>query len=104
MAEIKIPFENIRIQDAEKYIMPGDILIDLRDSKDYLKGHLPEAVNVPFDKLEDILKKIKINKKVFLYCETGSHSMLAARILSSKGYRVYNLYGGYERIKKTENR
>jgi len=104
MAEIKIPFENIRIQDVEKYIMSGDILIDLRDTRDYLKGHLPEAVNVPFDKLEDILGKIGNSRRVFLYCETGSHSMLAARILSSKGYRVYNLYGGYDRIKKSEIR
>lgn len=104
MAEIKIPFENIRIQDTDKYIMSGDILIDLRETEDYLKGHLPGAVNVPFDKLEDIFDKLRNKGRVFLYCETGSHSMLAARILSAKGYKVYNLYGGYNRIKKSENK
>ena len=98
MAEIKIPFENIKIQDTEKYIMPGDILIDLRETEDYLKGHLPGAVNVPFDKLEDVFVRIEKGRNVFLYCETGSHSMLASRILSSKGYKVYNLYGGYKYV------
>lgn len=69
----------------------------------YLKGHLPMAVNLPFEEImnekfdiEAIEKDFNIEKEqpVFLYCDTGSTSMLAAKKLDSVGIHAYSVVGG----------
>ena len=88
-------FELITISDALKrsYASEG-ILIDVRSEEAYRKGHLPMAVHVS---LEDILEgryRPEGKKLVFLYCDTGLHSMLAARKLDEEGVQAYTVSGG----------
>lgn len=86
-----------RSYDAEGF------LIDVRSEEAFKKGHLPMAVNIPFEELMDeklniekIEKNFNIEKEqsVFLYCDTGSTSMLAAKKLDSVGIHAYSVVGG----------
>ena len=58
------------------------------------------AVNIPFT---DIMKEkfdieadfnVEKEQPVFVYCDTGSTSILAARKLDSMGIHAYNIVGG----------
>lgn len=85
----------ISAKDVLSYLKnPKVILIDLRDSEDYLKGHIPGALNIPYEKLEEDKLCLLKQYTYLVYCERGNTSLMAARILSKKGYSVINVYGG----------
>lgn len=88
-------FETIRANDVIKYIgRPNVLIIDLRDKEDYLKGHIPTAVNIPYDELEYERNILRHNDLLIFYCERGHISLLAARDLMKHGYRIKSVYGG----------
>ena len=70
------------------------IIIDIRDKKDYEKGHIPHAINIPFDDFEENGIKLPKNKKYILYCERGGSSLLLARQMDREGFEVLSISGG----------
>lgn len=75
------------------------IIIDVRSKNEYLEGHLDGAINIPLSVIKDEIYKIPKDKKVLLYCQSGSRSKKAIKILEDLGYcEIYNLKGGLENI------
>lgn len=72
----------------------NSIIIDLRDEDEYDLGHVPTAVNIPYEELDQFKNKLRKYNEIILYCDRGSSSLLAARELSKIGYKVINIYGG----------
>lgn len=97
-------FDLISISEAIKRSYESEgLLIDVRSEEAFKKGHLPMAANIPFEEIMDekfdigvIEKDFNIEKErpVFLYCDTGSTSMLAAKKLNSVGIHAYSVVGG----------
>lgn len=88
-------FETIRADDVMNYIgRPNVLIIDLRDSKDYLKGHIPTAVNIPYDDLESERHNLSHIKLLIFYCDRGHISLMAARDLIKYGYHIKSMHGG----------
>jgi rhodanese-related sulfurtransferase len=88
-------FDTIKTNDIIKYIgMPEVLIIDLRDKEDYDKGHIPTAVNIPYDELDKKKSYLKLNNLLIFYCDRGNISLLAARDLMKDGYNIKSLYGG----------
>lgn len=88
-------FETIRANDITNYIGKRNVLIiDLREREEYLAGHIPSAVNIPYEDLEE--QKINLNRNYLLifYCDRGHISLMAARDLIKDGYNIKSLYGG----------
>lgn len=65
----------------------GATLIDVRESHEYVRGHIPGAVNIPLSQLGSRLDSIPEEQKVLLYCQSGMRSKRAAKLLSKHGYR-----------------
>jgi len=88
---------SLRINDLHTISSdPVSLLIDLRSPEDYSKSHLPSAINLPFESWQDnpeLLNSYR-NRHLYLYCEHGNISILAARLLTEAGYQVVNLTGG----------
>lgn len=64
-------------------------LVDLRSEAEFAEGHLPGAINVPFDQIIDrsSLRKIrKTGKTPVLYAERESLAHTARMLLLSKGF------------------
>lgn len=90
-----MPFETIRASDVVNYIgRPNVLIIDLRDKEDYLKGHIPTAVNIPYCDLENEIHRLSKNKLLIFYCDRGHISLMAARDLMKYNYNIKNMYGG----------
>jgi rhodanese-related sulfurtransferase len=65
------------------------IIIDVRESNEYDRGHVEGAINIPASKLSpdnQQLQKIPKDEELILYCVTGSRSNLAINILRDMGY------------------
>lgn len=94
--------------DRLKHLMEKHLedfnLIDVRGYEDYIKGHIPYAVHIPFEQMEEQLVKLSKDKVNILY----SHSFLcqkskkAAYILADEGYPVMELLGGFKGWKKRD--
>lgn len=90
-------FELMRISEIEHYIDREDsIIVDLRTREEFRQGHIRNSVNIPYQQGDDIAPYVEGFDKIFLYCQRGSISLLAARDMSRIYGTVYNLCGGIQ--------
>ena len=72
-------------------------IIDIRSIENYNNNHIPNAINIPFEKLIiEPYKYINKNTIYYLYCRSGVTSKKACEILNKMGYQTVNIVGGYE--------
>lgn len=75
------------------------ILLDVRSSKDYEECHLPEAVSLPYRKINEVTTAaLPKDKVIVVYCwgvACNAATKAAAR-LSALGFRVKEMIGGIE--------
>ena len=84
---------------------PEYVIVDVRSVEEYRSGHIKNAVNVPLPNINEI--DIPKDKKIIVYCRSGSRSTTAAGELQKLGYKyIYNMGGildwEYELIKGDE--
>ena len=49
-----LPIETISAEDLDIYVGRKDaVLIDLREPEEYAKNHIRNAVNIPYEKLQE---------------------------------------------------
>src|SRR4051794_36974878 len=72
-------------------------IVDVRAKKDFDKGHLPSAVNLPQEEWSNLqgLAKDKLNV-VYCYSIVCHLAAKAAVEFSTRGYRVMEMEGGFE--------
>jgi rhodanese-related sulfurtransferase len=72
-------------------------VIDLRDQADFRKGHIVDAINIPYAKFSERgeeLDKLR-ERPVILVCKMGQYSSAIGKQLQQKGFKqVYRLSGG----------
>ena len=76
---------------------PRPFLLDVRTPDEYKQGHVSGAELIPLDELFAKMSRIPKDRDVICICESGSRSSVAARQLSSQGYKVSNMRGGMSR-------
>jgi rhodanese-related sulfurtransferase len=77
------------------------VIIDVRETKDFKKGHVLGAINLPKEKWDTLagLRRDTMNI-VYCYaqnCHLGAH---AAMQFAAKGYSVMEMDGGFESWKE----
>lgn len=73
------------------------VLLDVRTSDEYTKARITGSVLIPHDEIGKKIEKSipDKNKKVYVYCLSGSRSVLAVDTLKKLGYKnVYNVTSG----------
>jgi phage shock protein E len=61
----RISIDEVKALMAKKQVL----LIDVRDRQSFAEGHMPGAVNVPFDQIPDHVEKWKNEKRLLVtYC------------------------------------
>jgi len=91
-------FESIDAKTAITLLENDDnvTLLDVRTIPEYKEGHLRDATLIPVDALANNLGMLKQdkNKKIIVYCRSGSRSVSASRILEANGFTPLNVKGG----------
>lgn len=93
--QISIDELKTKIDSEEKFH-----LIDIRTEKEYLAGHIQNAVWISRGKLEFVIQTITTdpNAVIILHCRSGGRSSLAVNALLNIGYEnVMNLDGGFKK-------
>ncbi|MBL4913179.1 rhodanese-like domain-containing protein [Shewanella schlegeliana] len=90
-------------QDAKvtwQKIEAGALVVDVRTPGEFAQGHLPNAINIPYEQINTKFanKQIAKDRSVVVYCRSGNRSGIAKQMLVSEGYtHVYN-GGGYQML------
>jgi len=70
-------------------------VIDVRTPEEYASGHIPGAVNVPFDQVATRIGEIDGSHGVALYCMVGPRARKGESALLAAGHeKVFHLEGG----------
>lgn len=92
-------YKSMNVDEFDSLIQNQDIQrLDVRTLAEYSEGHITKSVNInvmddSFASMADSL--LQKDKPVALYCRSGKRSKKAADILSSKGYKVFELNKGF---------
>lgn len=95
------PYKNLTTNRFEKKIKNSTIqLVDVRTPEEYTESRIPGSINIDvknqatFPTATDSL--LDKNREVAVYCKGGVRSRNAAKQLTSKGFKVYNLNKGFQ--------
>jgi rhodanese-related sulfurtransferase len=89
---------------VKNLIDAGEVyIIDARPVSDYEKGHIPTAINIPYNKLPDYIDEvtslIDVNDGVLCYC-TGPDCDFSHQVATELGFLGYTkvavFTGGWE--------
>jgi rhodanese-related sulfurtransferase/DNA-binding transcriptional ArsR family regulator len=75
----------------------GDVVIlDVRPPEEFAAGHIPAALSVPLDRLDDALARLPRGAQIVAYCR-GPYCVLAVQAverLRARGFQARRLDGG----------
>ena len=90
-------FQKIYIENLQENLAKGEtILLDVRPEVEFQAGHLPGAVSIPLDELEQRLAEIPTGKLIVTYCR-GPYCVFAdeaLELLAGRGWEVARLEEG----------
>ncbi len=72
----------------------GALLVDVRTTREFARGHIPGSLNIPVDELRDRVTEID-DAEVLVVCQVGVRGWTAVRLLRALGVDARNLDGGF---------
>jgi phage shock protein E len=93
-------------QVAWDAIAGGAAVIDVRTDAEFRQGHLPGAVNIPYDQIVERRAELPpdLNRPVVLYCRSGRRSGIAKQSLEELGFTNAINGGGYDALMRARPR
>ena len=73
------------------------VVLDIREKKEFDKGHVVDAINIPMSRLAERAVELDKYKErtIILMCQHGQQSGEAAKLLHTKGFaKVIKMGGG----------
>ena len=102
MDDKMVPKNTINITDANDLIKMGNVILaDLRDGQSYMQAHIPDAIHLTDDNIDEFKKTTGLDETIKIYCYHGNNSLGAAQYFANMGYQnVYSLNGGFSEYSK----
>ena len=93
----KVP--QVEVKDLNDAIKENkDIsILDVRTGGEYSKENIQNSINLPVDQIAEKIEKIipDKNKKIYVYCLSGSRSVFAVNTMVKLGYKnVFDVKSG----------
>ena len=95
----KAEYKKITSDEAKNIMLTEKpIVVDVRSLEEYNEGHIPNAISVPLETIENEAEAKLKNKDdlILVYCRSGRRSREAALRLIEKGYTNVIDFGGIQ--------
>ncbi len=86
----------IHLDELKSRASAGDLLVDVRQHKDFMANHLDGAVNTPLSMIRLKLNTFNTERNVIVYCNDASRSTAAAFLLIQHGLTCSILKDGFK--------
>lgn len=75
----------------------GALFLDVRSPEEYAAGHVPGAVNIPYDEVPARVSEIEARRgePVVVYCEKGPRASKAMAVLERAGFSAVRSLAGH---------
>ena len=97
--EKKAEYKKITSDEAKNIMLTEKpIVVDVRSLEEYNEGHIPNAISVPLETIDNEAETKLKNKDdlILVYCRSGRRSREAALRLIEKGYTNVIDFGGIQ--------
>ena len=85
----------ISVTELEKLIAAGSLLIDVRETDEFVAGHVPTAISIPLSTVQDRVDEFRHQGTVYVICQVGGRSMRACQYLADFDIdNLVNIAGG----------
>ena len=85
----------ITIDELKSALGSGAQVIDVRETDEYVSGHVPAATHVPLGTVPSNVDLFRSDVDVYVICQAGGRSMRACEFLHDEGItNVVNVIGG----------
>lgn len=81
-------------KEAEPLLAGGALLLDVRTEPEFKRGAIRSSQNIPLYRIRQSISDLDPDRKLVIYCQTGSRSAIAAFMLNQRGFDCYALKGG----------
>ncbi|MGY4721201.1 ArsR/SmtB family transcription factor [Naumannella cuiyingiana] len=88
--------EPVTVEELERRMRGGTMVIDVRSAEEYAKGHVPGALSIPLPHLRDRLAELPADADVIAYCQ-GPYCLSSPRavaLLGELGREARSVRGG----------
>ncbi len=98
-AQMEFGYTDINATEAKELMEqnPDAFILDARSWEEFTKGHIPNAVNIPYNQISQRINELPdvFSHLIIVYCDTGTRSSVAASILVQFKYtNVKNIEKG----------
>ena len=91
-------YVNITAEEAKRIMDTEDgyIILDVRTQEEYDQGHIPGAIVISHEEIEEKAEQVLTDKEqlILVYCRSGRRSKIAAEALVELGYTNIKEFGG----------
>jgi len=80
---------------------PNMVIVDVRKTSEFDKGHIKEALTIPLDELTDpaSMANFDDNQNIYIHCLGGYRSVIASSLIKRQGiHNIRNVVGGFKAI------
>ncbi|MBC2933165.1 rhodanese-like domain-containing protein [Nocardioides sp. zg-1228] len=81
---------------VEEYAAERDsgVTVDVRETSEYVEGHVPGALSVPMGQLPSRLGELDRGARVHVICASGNRSKAMTDLLVASGFDAVSVAGG----------
>ena len=85
----------VDIETFAEALANGAVVVDVRESDEFIEGHIPGVVHIPMGDLGQRLHDLPAERPLYVICATGSRSKMCATALKNQaGVEAINVAGG----------
>ena len=97
MKERPHAFRIITAHEASDLINNDNVtLFDIRDEESFSQGHIPNAINLSNNNIDEVIKNSDREDNILIYCCKGISSQNVAQHFCHLGYKnIFSLEGGF---------
>lgn len=90
-----------RAAELKTVVQAAKYVVDVRSQSEWDRGHLPNAIHIPYDQIQERVSEIGATPQdtIYLYCASGGRSGSAEKTLKSLGYQFAQNVGGYSSLR-----
>lgn len=77
--------ERLAAKDVREALRQDGAVLDIRGVAEHEAGRIPGAVNIPLGYLRERLHELPAERPLYVHCESGSRSPVAASVLRAEG-------------------
>jgi len=67
------------------------VFLDVRSQEEFIKDGIDGSINIPHYTIMNNLHKLPEDREILIYCNSGIHASLIAKVLDRLGFNTTNI-------------